>query len=172
MSHCLEIQVARCPPDTAELLRVANFSRKGEGNVARSSPRRWCAGEELGTSLRAVGQGASACGACPRGGICSQLGPSPCPPLGVGGEPVVTAAPKHSLPSCFWLPWWWLARSSKKDPCRPLLRTAGEMLLWVLPVPKAFISWHGINLRALPLAVPLRPLDRNLRAKHKRTMLL
>lgn len=45
MSHCLEIQVARCPPDTAslELLTPANRVR-GRG---RSSPQSWRAGEQL-----------------------------------------------------------------------------------------------------------------------------
>ena len=101
MSHCLEIQVARCPPDTAELLELLTSAERVKGNMAVSSRRRWRAGERLGTSLRAVGQGASACGACPRGGICRHLGSSLCPPLRVGGEAVITAALKHSLSSCF-----------------------------------------------------------------------
>lgn len=43
MSHCLEIQVARCPPDTAalELLTPAN---RGRGH---SSLQSWRAGEQL-----------------------------------------------------------------------------------------------------------------------------
>lgn len=54
-----------------------------------------------------------------------------------------------------------------RDPCRPPLRTAGEMLLGVLLVPKTFISERSRNLEAL--AVPLRFLDCNLHAKHKQT---
>lgn len=54
-----------------------------------------------------------------------------------------------------------------RDPCRPPLRTAGEMLLGVLLVPKTFISEHSRNLEAL--AAPLQFLDCNLHAKHKQT---
>lgn len=90
----------------------------------------------------ALRQGASDCGAGPGAGICGSwvhLCPPPCWEGGGEGA-VVTAAPQHSLSSCFWLPRWWLAGSRTRDPCRRPLQTAGERLLWVFRVPKALIS--------------------------------
>lgn len=102
MSHCLEIQVARCPLDPCWTLGAANFSRKGWRKRGRSFP---CGGGlQVGSSAHPCGRWGgepALVGPCPRGGICRQLGPSQCPPPGLGGGVVVTAALKHLLSSCF-----------------------------------------------------------------------
>lgn len=111
VSHCLEIQVARCPPDPAGLLQLRTSAERVEETGLLEVGCRWGAQPIHPCTGRAPGLGRG----LPPGEEPAGVGSAPCPRLLPRGFCCCGAA---------------FARSSERHPCRPQPQAAGEVPLW------------------------------------------
>jgi len=160
--------VARCPPDSAELLELLPLAGRAKGRWLFLP---WGGGLQMRGSAHPCrcGAGSQCLGGLSLGEASAGSWGHPCAPHS-GWE----GGCCNSCPGALALQ---LLLAAVVGACKeqlegPLLQTSGQMLLGVLLVPKAFISQHSIKLRALPFTPSLHPPDCNLCAKHKRTRLL